>query len=361
MSPEKPGDRLPVVTFLMRRRAGSRKLATMSYLSGTASSSLVLITIALAGTGCSSSDDTTTSGATTTTTAASSGTTTGTGGSGGAGGQGTGGQGGQGGSGGSGGASNERPYDVFVPSAYDPATPTPLVILLHGYTASGDLQELYWQIQPHAETRGFLYVHPDGTKDTQGNQFWNATDACCNFEGSDVDDSAYIRSIIDGVKAQYNVDPKRVFVMGHSNGGFMSYRMACDHADAVAAIVSLAGATFLDTSQCQPSEPVSVLQIHGTADTTVLYEGTLAYPGAIATVETWAMYNDCALTTVPGANLDLDSGIPGDETTVTVYNTGCEAPGHAELWTIDGGSHIPALSDSWAPSILDFLFAHPKP
>ena len=342
----------------------------MSFLSATASSSsLVLITIALAATGCSSSDDTNTTGvATTTTTAASSGTT-GTGGAGGAGGQGTGGQGGNGGdgglggSGGSGGASNERPYEVFVPSVYDGATPTPLVILLHGYTASGSLQEAYWQIQPHAEARGFLYVHPDGTQDTQGNQFWNATDACCNFTGSDVDDSAYLRSIIDQVKAQYNVDPKRVFVMGHSNGGFMSYRMACDHADAIAAIASLAGATFNDPTLCQPSEPVSVLQIHGTADTTILYDGgsndPFVYPGAVATVEAWATYNDCALTTEPGTSLDLDSGLAGDETTVTRY--GCALEGKAELWTIDGGSHIPALSDSFAPSILDFLFAHPKP
>lgn len=338
----------------------------MTFLSGTASSSsLVLITIALAGIGCSSSDDTTPGGATTTTTAASSGTT-GPGGSGGAGGAGgAGGQGGNGGSGGSGGASNERPYEVFVPSSYDAATPTPLVLLLHGYTVSGNVQEAYWQIEPHAEARGFLYVHPDGTQDTQGNQFWNATDACCNFTGSDVDDSAYLRSIIDQVKTQYNVDPKRVFVMGHSNGGFMSYRMACDHADAIAAVASLAGATFNDPTLCQPSEPISTLQIHGTADDTILYDGGMngpfVYPGAVATVEAWATYNGCALTTELGPNLDLDSVLAGDETTVTLYNSGCEAPGHAELWTVAGGSHIPALSDSWAPSVLDFLFAHPKP
>jgi polyhydroxybutyrate depolymerase len=328
-------------------------------------SSLVLATITLAAAGCSDDTTATTTGGTTTTTTTttSTATTTSTGGSGGIGGQG--GDGGLGGSGGSGGSSDERPYEVFVPSGYDAATPTPLVLLLHGYTASGAAQEFYWQIQPHAEARGFLYVHPDGTEDPGGNQFWNATDACCNFSGSDVDDSAYLRSIIDEVKAQYNVDPKRVFVMGHSNGGFMSYRMACDHADAIAAIASLAGATFSDITQCQPSEPVSVLQIHGTNDTTIGYDGgmngTVSYPGAVATTEIWATYNGCDLTTNGAPNLDLDSGLAGDETTVSIYDDGCAPGGHAELWTIAGGSHIPALSDSYAPSLLDFLFAHPKP
>ncbi|MFZ4720742.1 MAG: alpha/beta hydrolase family esterase [Ilumatobacteraceae bacterium] len=264
-----------------------------------------------------------------------------------------------------------RPYDVFTPSGYDAATPTPLVILLHGYGASGVIQEGYFGVQALAEEKGFLYVHPDGTKNVAGDQFWNATDACCGFR-SDVDDVAYLTGIIDAVAQQWNVDPKRVFLMGHSNGGFMSYRMACDVSDRIAAIASLAGATFDDPTACTPKEPVSVLQVHGTADGTIGYEGgtipivNRTYPGAATTVATWAGYNDCAATpTDTGDSFDFAPDLPGNETTSQRFD-GCPDGIDVELWSIAGGSHIPGITfaDGSRPmtaAMVDFLLAHPKP
>ncbi|MGB8859344.1 MAG: alpha/beta fold hydrolase [Ilumatobacteraceae bacterium] len=257
-----------------------------------------------------------------------------------------------------------RPFDVFAPSSYDPATPMPLVVLLHGFGASGAIQEAYFQLQPLAESRGFLYVHPDGTVNQLGKQFWNATDACCGFL-SDVDDSAYLMALIHKVQADYNVDPQRIYLVGHSNGGFMSYRMACEHADTIAAIVSLAGATFGDAAACKPSEPVSVLQIHGTEDHTIPYDGGTIlghnHPGAEETVADWAAYNGC---TGPSADspttLDLEGNIAGAESTVSEY-TGCPTGIAVDLWTIPGGAHIPGRSDSFGAQVIDFLFAHPKP
>lgn len=278
---------------------------------------------------------------------------------------------------GSGGApiGGDRPVDVYVPASHDPATPAPLVILLHGYTATGAIQEAYFKLEAEAEARGFLYAHPDGTKENSANayQFWNATEACCNFFGSTVDDSAYLRLVIDDIKAAYNVDPKRVFVLGHSNGGFMSYRMACDHADAIAAIASLAGATWNDAADCAPSEPVAVLQIHGTADATVAFDGGQFFPGgptypsAQGSAERWAAIGGCSMVTTAGASLDLENSLPADamlppeETTVTIWSDGCDPGGHAELWTIEGGSHIPGLTPDFPTKVIDFLFAHPKP
>ncbi|MCU1361679.1 MAG: uncharacterized protein JWN99_2968 [Ilumatobacteraceae bacterium] len=262
------------------------------------------------------------------------------------------------------GAFADRPYDVFVPSSYDGSQHVPLVISLHGYTSTGALQEAYFGLQPLAEDRGFLYVHPDGTKDIRNAQFWNATDACCDLASAGVDDSAYLTHIIDQVQAAYRVDAKRIFVLGHSNGGFMSYRMACDHADRVAAIVSLSGATFADSTRCQPSQPVSVLEIHGTADAVIAYDGGQilghAYPGAQTSVATWAAYNGCgAIGPVASAQLDLEDHIAGAESSVVSY-TGCPDSGEVELWTVPDGAHTPRLSPTFADDVLDFLFAHPK-
>lgn len=70
---------------------------------------------------------------------------------------------------------------VQVPSDYQPTTPAPLLILLHGYTSSGAETEAILQFAPEADARGLIYAFPDGTQDPLGNRFWNATDACCNF------------------------------------------------------------------------------------------------------------------------------------------------------------------------------------
>ncbi len=257
-----------------------------------------------------------------------------------------------------------RPFEVFVPSTYDDTTPMPLVVLLHGYTASGLLQELFFQFQPLAEERGFLYVHPNGTTNVLGEQFWNATPACCGF-GSVVDDSTYLALLVDDVQREYNVDPKRIFFVGHSNGGFMSYRMACDHSGTVAAVASLAGATFADPAECGVEEPVSVLQIHGTADETIAFEGGSLlgnpFPSAVTTAATWATANECGNeTTVEENALDLVLEIDGADSSRTVYSECPDGIG-VELWTIDGGVHVPRRTPDMSAGIIDFLFAHPKP
>ena len=256
------------------------------------------------------------------------------------------------------------PVQFYVPSSYDPETPAPLLMLLHGYGATGQLQEDYMQFAPVADELGIIYLHPDGLTDLLGNQYWNATDACCDFFGN-TDDSGYLRALIEEIRLQLNVDDRRVYVGGHSNGGFMSYRMACDHSDIVAAIASLAGATFLNPTDCTPTEPVHVLQIHGTADETIFYGGgctVSCYPGAVQTVETWAAYDGCEIVADDSAKpIDLEATIPGNETLITRYNTNCDDGGSAELWTIVGGTHIPNIVHDFSFMVAEFLIAHPKP
>ncbi len=263
-----------------------------------------------------------------------------------------------------------RPSNLVVPASYDPNSPAPLIVLLHGYTSNGADQDAYMGFSALADEFGFLFINPDGTLDLFPDRFWNATDACCDLFDATPDDSAYIRGLIDTVRATYNIDDERIFITGHSNGGFMSYRMACDHADIVAAIASLAGATFDAPLDCSPSEPVDVLQIHGAMDDIVLYGGgsitqmvggAVDYPGAVESVETWNQYNGCTNTAdTSAANLDLDSGLAGSETTVTRYTDGCSAGGSGELWTIQAGGHVPALTSDYARKVVEYFYAHPK-
>lgn len=263
----------------------------------------------------------------------------------------------------------DRPVTVRVPPSYDKTRPAPLLIVLHGYTGSGSGQEAYFGLQHEAERRGFVTAYPDGTKDGRGDRFWNATDACCNFDRSDIDDVGYLDGLITAIEAAVTVDPRRIYVAGHSNGGFMSYRFACTHADRVAAIVSLAGATFATSPDCRPSAPVGVLQIHGTADDTIAFTGGSiegnAYPGAEESATTWARYDGCAAaesSVDQRVDIDADLNDAGQPAETTVKRwTGCKPGGAVELWTIPGGSHVPAISNAFGVALLDFLEAHPKP
>jgi polyhydroxybutyrate depolymerase len=258
---------------------------------------------------------------------------------------------------------DNRPFRLYVPGSYDPATPAPLVIGLHGYTSRSAELESYFMLTAQADQRAFLYAMPDGTPDSGRDRFWNATDACCDLDGSGVDDSTYLSRLIDTVKDSYSVDGERVFIVGHSNGGYMAHRMACDHADQVTAIASLAGVVWADTSRCAPSRPVSVLQIHGTADPTVRYGGGTfpggrVYPGAEQTVATWRQLNGCtevADTSTPPR--DLDQAVDGPETTVSVFADGCRDGTRVELWRMDGSRHVPSLTDAFTPAVLDFFYS----
>jgi polyhydroxybutyrate depolymerase len=257
-----------------------------------------------------------------------------------------------------------RPLTLYVPSTYHEGSAVPLVVLLHGYTSNGAEQESYLKFRPEAEKRGFLYATPDGTQDARGNRFWAGTDACCNLFGAVVDDSAYLSELIASVSAKYTVDTRKVYLVGHSNGAFMSYRMACEHADLVTAIAALNGAMWNDLSRCAPSKPVSVLHITGTNDTTIVPTGGQiagnTYPSTATTVSDWVGLDGCSPTPhTTMAPMDLESNVDGAETTVSRY-TGCRGDATVELWTMRAGSHIPAFTPAFAPAVVDFLLARSR-
>ncbi len=254
-----------------------------------------------------------------------------------------------------------RPVELLVPVDYDAASPAPLLVVLHGKTVNGALQLAYTRLGDLVDSQGFLVMAPDGLIDEEGTSFWNATDACCDFYDSGVDDASYIRGLIEEVSAEYSVDAKRIFLWGHSNGGFMSYRMACDYSETIAGIVSLAGATYLDPSDCGATEPVNILQIHGDLDSTVPFAGDERFPGVEATLAQWAALNGCSDTrTVLGDRVDLDRTVDGDETRMETQDD-CQEGGAVDLWVIEGGEHIPALLPTFDNLMGDWFSAHAKP
>lgn len=258
-----------------------------------------------------------------------------------------------------------RPYDVVVPSSYSPTRPAPLIIFLHGYGADGPSVSGTLGLDSLAQQRGFLLVRPDGTTDAIGNRFWNATDACCDFANSSVDDEGYLMSIVDKVSTDYSVDQKRIYFVGHSNGGFMSYRMACNRSNRIAAVAVLAGAMVNDVSKCSPANAVSVLHVHGTSDDTIAYGGGNLlgnlYPGAETSAGRWVQSNQCTGAPVTSPSiLDSVTDLAGNDTTVVTWSS-CNDNAGVVLWKILGGVHTPMITPEFSSRIVDFFLAHPKP
>jgi polyhydroxybutyrate depolymerase len=177
-----------------------------------------------------------------------------------------------------------------------------------------------------------------------------------------VDDVAYLAAVIDDVQRRFNVDARRIFLVGHSNGGFMAHRFACERPELVRGIVSIAGAGPLDRSACKnPSSSLRVLEIHGDADPIVTYDGGHLFKNpslpehasARRTVADWAAALGCRSTQVAGPALDVEPHLAGAETRTESY-PGCKS-GSVELWTVRGGSHYVGFRSPAPAAIWDFL------
>ncbi|MEO0975449.1 MAG: PHB depolymerase family esterase, partial [Pseudomonadota bacterium] len=195
---------------------------------------------------------------------------------------------------------------------------------------------------------------------------WNATNACCDFFGDAPDDSAYLRQLIEVIAASYPVDPLRVYVVGFSNGGFMTHVMACDHADRIAAIIGVAGMQWQDASQCLPSESVSVVHLHGANDTVIDYAGGCiptmgCFPSARDTAAIWALLNGCEVTPqLRLPMLDLVDSVDGEDT-VRFDFADCAGAGiEVEFWTTFADRHLLSFSPNFATVVVEFLLSHPK-
>ena len=247
----------------------------------------------------------------------------------------------------------DRPADLKTPPMLTEGKQYPLLVVLHGFGANGFVQTAYFGVGDLPTQDKALLIAPDGTEDSSGKQFWNADSACCDFEHHNPDDVTYIGKLIDDISADWPVDKNQVFLLGHSNGGYMAYRMACERADVIAAIASLAGNASSAPSACSPVRPVSVAHLHGTLDETV------PYSGASPSVAQWATKNGCGGGSTAGPTLDLDNNVVGAETRTSATN-GCPASGAVELWSMEGSSHIPIMNATFSTTIFDWFTAHAR-
>ena len=253
----------------------------------------------------------------------------------------------------------ERPAVLVLPRVFDPQRSYLLILGLHGYDSNAWEYDQYLRLSPAVNTDDIALLLPQGLKDSEGSRFWNGVPWRGAPQRSGVDDVAWLKALI--VEAGEIVQIERVVAVGHSNGGFMAYRLACEGVPNLSAIISLAGSSFADPQRCAEAALVSVLQIHGDEDELVLYEGEAGedgYPGAAALARRWAERAGCdrdAPAELP--SLDLDSDIDGSETAVRRWSEGCDSDAVVELWSIRGGGHAPDFSDAFAPRILAWLDA----
>lgn len=249
----------------------------------------------------------------------------------------------------------ERPVTVQLPAKL--SKPAPLLILMHSASSSGERQEKNTKLAAAAKKAGMIFIAPDGTIGLDGRRVWNAAKSCCQKPGIDIDDLTYINALIDEIAMELPVDQNRIYMVGHSNGGFMSIAFACS-TGRIAGVVSLAGAMDVD-AECQSERPFNFLQIHGTDDATIKFGGGVhnfhPYTAAEETVSRIAAINQCKpspFTQIALKKKDFDRSIQGPETTVHTIE-GCKAP--TALWRISGGLHSPKLPTNYAEQIISFL------
>ncbi|MFD2787482.1 extracellular catalytic domain type 1 short-chain-length polyhydroxyalkanoate depolymerase [Hymenobacter rubripertinctus] len=228
-----------------------------------------------------------------------------------------------------------RDYRLYVPKAYTGTQPVPLLLNLHGYGSNNVEQEQYGDFRAIADTANFLVVHPNGTLDGNNNRYWNTF---LPYALGGPDDVAFLSALIDSLSAKYRINAQRVYSTGMSNGGFMSYELACQLSNRVAAIASVTGSMAAShVAACAPTRAVPVLEIHGTADGTVPYAGNGVFVPIPDLVAAWAARNGCNPTPVITQVPDLD---PTDGSTAERQVFGGGRNGSVvEHYRIIGGGH----------------------
>jgi polyhydroxybutyrate depolymerase len=244
----------------------------------------------------------------------------------------------------------ERTFHIHVPSIYEKSAQLPLVVALHGRGGNGESMILITRkgFNKLSEKDRFIVVYPDGIE-LNWNDGRNDEEAKDRAHTENIDDVGFISTLIDYMINNYNIDPKRVYITGISNGAIMSYRLACELSYKITAIAPVDGSIpYMLLNECTPSDPVSVLAINNINDPLVPFEGGEIYGhfhgvklgkvlSANESIEFWANRNTCSATPVVAEEPDRD---PKDGTRVArkEYNNGIDGT-EVILYSVEGGGH----------------------
>jgi polyhydroxybutyrate depolymerase len=261
-----------------------------------------------------------------------------------------------------------RKYLLYVPRHFRTQEALPLVLVFHGGAA--DPKQIAEASAMHriAEREGFIVAYPAGTPGMLG-LTWNPSGA--NGGGSSaVDDEGFVRALLIELQRRHPVDRRRVYAAGMSIGGALVYQLACSQSEQFAAVAVVAG--VMTARHCNPSRPVSLLHIHGTADQRVPLNGGRGrktarindWPPVRDGIERWCAINGCEW---PGEVIRLVDGLVGRR---------CRGTADVELWLVEGGRHVwpgapvhseqaeapnpPGAAFSASEKVWNFFEAHPR-
>lgn len=235
-----------------------------------------------------------------------------------------------------------RSYLVHVPPSYDGKKPVPVVLVFHGGASNAQRMVRFCGLNETADRHGFLAVYPSGTGRLERALTWNGGNCCGYAMQNNVDDVGFVRALLDDVGRAANVDPKRVYATGMSNGAIMAYRLASELSDRIAAVAPVSGP--MGTETCRPQRPVSVLHFHGTGDEFAPFAGGRGSKSLSGTnfysvehsIRAWVKADDCPA--VPKTDRLPDTAKDGTRLTRTSYGPGREGA-EVVLVTIEGGGH----------------------
>lgn len=255
----------------------------------------------------------------------------------------------------------ERTYRVHVPPSYNSKTPMPLVVVLHGHAQNGSEIARHTGLSQLADKKGFIAVYPDARK-WAGREEWRAWDSGNGLlpPGAKADDVNFLRKIIEKTEQDLLIDGKRIYMAGLSNGGMMTFKAAGELSDRLAAVAVISSA--MSGSEPPPKHPLSVLNVHGTRDTIIPYEGLKDVPASLTAIglprfqstgyatNYWVEQNRIATPPLVLRNenvtqrrfIDTQAGLEVNE------------------YTIYGGEHVPDRIGELTETVWQFFDAHPK-
>jgi polyhydroxybutyrate depolymerase len=263
-----------------------------------------------------------------------------------------------------------RSYILYIPASINWSKPVPLVFVLHGGTGNAESAVRLTGFNQVADQNGFIIAYPNGTSWLSDTVLltWNGGNCCGYAQTNNVDDVGFMRAIVKELQVQAQIDPKRIYATGMSNGGILAQRLGCEAADLFAAIAPVAGTLNFS---CEPSQPIAVIEFHGTADQHVPYRGGYG-PQSLAqvnfasvnrSIEFWVITNQCKSQPQTSTFADIQHYVWA----------GCKGSSAVELYAIIGGGHAwpgggglfgfdqPSRTIAASQLIWEFFAQHPKP